>query len=163
MYDIIRAIDRGEVTALVLLDLSSAFDTVDHFTLLDILHHRFAVEGKPLLCFKSYLTNWTQSFSVEVVQSKSIVIDCSVPQSSVLGPLEFISYTEDVVEIFIRPTRPSSPVRWWWTALQIWLDLWNWQYSSSIVSLHNWYPWLVFIASIAAECTEDGAAVVWQL
>ena len=43
-----------------------------------------------------------------------------------------------------------------------WPDLWNWQYPSSIVSLHNCYPWLVFIASIAAECTEDGTAVVWQ-
>ena len=102
MNDIICAIDRGEVTALVLLDLSATFDTVDHSTLLDILHHRFAVEGKPLLWFKSYLTNRSQSFSVEGIQSKSIVVDCSVPQGSVLGPLEFISYTEDVVEIFIR-------------------------------------------------------------
>ena len=85
MNDIIRAIDRGEVTALVLLDLSSAFDTVDHSTLLDTLHHRFAVEGKPLLWFESYLTNRSQSYSVEGVQSKSIVVDCSIPQGSVLG------------------------------------------------------------------------------
>jgi hypothetical protein len=102
MNDIIRAIDRGEVTALVLLDLSAAFDTVDHCTLLDVLHRRFAVEGIPLLWFNSYLTNRSQSFSVDGVQSKSIRVDCSVPQGSVLGPLEFISYTEDVVEVFTR-------------------------------------------------------------
>ena len=94
MNDIIRSIDRGEVTALVLLDLSAAFDTVDHRTLLDVLHRRFAVEGIPLLWFTSYLTNRSQSFSVDGVQSKSIGVDCSVPQGSVLGPLEFISYTE---------------------------------------------------------------------
>jgi hypothetical protein len=102
MNDIIRAIDHGEVTALVLLDLSAAFDTVDHSTLLDVLHRRFAVEGIPLLWFKSYLTDRTQSFSVDGIQSKSFGVDCSVPQGSVLGPLEFISYTEDVVEVFSR-------------------------------------------------------------
>jgi len=57
MNDIIRAIDHGEVTTLVLLDLSAALDTVDHCTLLDVLHRRFPVEGIPLLCFNSYLTN----------------------------------------------------------------------------------------------------------
>jgi Reverse transcriptase (RNA-dependent DNA polymerase) len=49
MNDITRATDHGEVTALVLLDLSAAFDTMDHSTLLDILHRRFAVDGIPLL------------------------------------------------------------------------------------------------------------------
>jgi hypothetical protein len=70
--------------------------------LLDVLHRRFAVEGTPLLWFSSYLTNRSQSFSVNGFQSKSIRVDCSVPQGSVLGPLEFISYTEDVAEVFTR-------------------------------------------------------------
>jgi hypothetical protein len=43
-----------------------------------------------------------QSFSVDGVQSKSLGVDCSVPQGSVLGPLEFISYSEDIVEVFRR-------------------------------------------------------------
>jgi len=43
-----------------------------------------------------------QSFSVDDVQSKLIRVDCSFPQGSVLGPLEFISYTEDVVDVFTR-------------------------------------------------------------
>jgi len=63
MKDIIRAINRGVVTALVLLDLSAAFDTVDHCcTLLDVLHRRFELEGIPLQWFNSYLTNRSQSF-----------------------------------------------------------------------------------------------------
>ena len=102
MNDIILAIDHGKVTALVLLDLSAAFDTVDHTTLLDVLNRRFAVEGTSLLWFKSYLTNRSQSFSVDGVQSKLIDVGYSVPQGSVLGPLEFISYTEDVVAVFSR-------------------------------------------------------------
>jgi len=60
--DIIRVIDRGEFTALVLLDLSTAFDTVDHCTLLNVLHRRFVVEGIALLWFNSYLTNRSQFF-----------------------------------------------------------------------------------------------------
>ena len=104
MNDIIRAIDLGEVTALVRLDLSAASDTMDHSTLLDTLHHRFAVEGIPFLWFISYLGMWLQSFSVDGVQSKLIVADCSVPQGSVLGSLEFICYAEDVVEIVIYAT-----------------------------------------------------------
>jgi len=102
MNDIIRAIDRGEITALVLLDLSAAFDTVDHQTMLDVLHHRFSIEAVPLLWFESYLSNRTQSFCVNGIQSSALRVDCSVPQGSVLGPLEFISYTEDVVEVFRR-------------------------------------------------------------
>jgi len=43
-----------------------------------------------------------QSFSVDGVQSKLIGVDCSVPQGSVLGPLEFISYTKDVIDFFTR-------------------------------------------------------------
>jgi hypothetical protein len=57
MNDIVRAIDHGEATALFLLDLSAAFDTVDPTMLLDVLHRRFAVEGTPLLWFSSYLTD----------------------------------------------------------------------------------------------------------
>ena len=102
MNDIIRSIDRGDITALVLLDLSSAFDTVDHQTLIDVLQKRFAVDGIALNWFQSYLTNRTQQFSVEDVLSAPVMVSCSVPQGSVLGPLEFISYTEDVIAIFHR-------------------------------------------------------------
>ena len=57
---IIRAIDEGHVVTLALLDLSSAFDTVDHPTLLSILQSRFSVTWQPLDWFRSYLTGRTQ-------------------------------------------------------------------------------------------------------
>ena len=60
---------RGEPTALILLDLSAAFDTINHSTLLDCLHRWFGVGGSVLKCFTSYLTargssckNWFHSF-----------------------------------------------------------------------------------------------------
>ena len=100
MDDIIRSIDEGKVTALVLLDLSAAFDTVDHGTLLDVLHRRFAVTDTPLEWFGSYLTGRTQSVSVNGVRSAPGAVNCSMPQGSSLGPLGFISYTDDVVVVF---------------------------------------------------------------
>jgi Reverse transcriptase (RNA-dependent DNA polymerase) len=60
------------------------------------------VDGIPLLWFNSYLTNRSQSVSVDGVRSKSIGVGCSVPQGSVLGPPKFISYTEDVADVFTR-------------------------------------------------------------
>lgn len=100
--DIVRAVDRGHVTAVVLLDLSSAFDTVDHQVLLDVLEKRFVVGGVALSWFRSYLADRTQTFNFDKRESARYSVDCSVPQGSVLGPIEFIAYTEDAVEIFQR-------------------------------------------------------------
>ena len=61
--DIIQAIDRRQLTALVLLDLSSAFDTVDHTCLLTILQNRFSVDATVASWFQSYLSHSTQTFS----------------------------------------------------------------------------------------------------
>jgi len=101
--DVIRSVDDGKVTALVLLDLSSAFDTVDHDSLLTVLRDWFAVDvNSALNWFKSYLSGRTQTFIVDGVRSQTAMMDCSVPQGSVLRPLEFISYTEEVAEVSSR-------------------------------------------------------------
>ena len=60
--DLVRATDKGHVSRLVLLDLSSAFDTVDHQTLLSVLDCRFRVQGGALNWFRSYLSDRRQSF-----------------------------------------------------------------------------------------------------
>ena len=75
---------------------------MDHAILLDVLQHRFAVDAVPLLWFTSYLTDRTQIYTVDGIQSAPIHLNCSVPQGSVLGPLEFILYTEDIVELLER-------------------------------------------------------------
>jgi len=100
--DLVRAVDNKEVTALVLLDLSSAFDTVDHSTMLTVLHRRFGVEESAMDWFTSYLSDRTQTFRLNDQMSSSIPLTCSVPQGSVLGPISFISYTHDVPLVFQR-------------------------------------------------------------
>ena len=97
--DLVRAIDKGYVTALVLLDLSAAFDTVNHELLIEVLKKRFAIDGVALNWFKSYLDDRTQTFMFGNVESVLYAVNSSVPQGSVLGPLEFVAYTEDVVDI----------------------------------------------------------------
>jgi Reverse transcriptase (RNA-dependent DNA polymerase) len=100
MNYITRSIDDGKVVPLVSLDLSAALDTVDNRILLKVLHNRFSVIDISLSWFRSYLTDRTGSISVNGVQPEQSVISCSVPQGSVLGSIEFISYTENVVEVF---------------------------------------------------------------
>ena len=100
--DLVRAADSDRVTALILLDLSSAFDTVDHSIMLTVLSQRFGIDGQALEWFRSYLADRTQSVVVNGSPSETTQVDCSVPQGSVLGPLKFISYTEDVTLIFDR-------------------------------------------------------------
>ena len=100
--DLVVAADADHISALVLLDLSSAFDTVDHQTLLSVLQRRFGIDGVVLRWFNSYLCERSQTFSVNGLSSSNRPVTCSVPQGSVLGPLEFIMYTEDVTRIFDR-------------------------------------------------------------
>ena len=90
--DILRAIDENKSVLLVMLDLSAAFDTVDHNILLHRLEHRLGISGVALQWFQSYLTKRTQTVAISGVKSKSIPLDCGVPQGSVLGPILFTIY-----------------------------------------------------------------------
>ena len=85
--DIIQAIDRGQLTALILLDLSSAFYTVDHTCLLTILRNRFSVDATVASWFQSYLTDRSQTFSAGRDQSFPVMLCCSIHQGSALGPV----------------------------------------------------------------------------
>src|ERR1700722_12547913 len=96
--DILIGIDKKEVTLLVLLDLSAAFDTVDHTILLNRLQ-KIGITGLVYDWFSSYLTGRTQAVFVDGVSSDSVNLTCGVPQGSVLGPILFNIYTQPLGEI----------------------------------------------------------------
>jgi len=98
----VRAVDDGKVIILVLLDLSAAFDTVDHDILLSVLRDRFSIEDTAYNWFRSYLSDREQSFVHNDQQTVSFPLDYSVPQGSVLGPLEFVVYTEDSSDVVAK-------------------------------------------------------------
>ena len=78
--------DRNCCVVLLMLDLSTAFDTIDHPILLRRLEHSYGISDSALLLFRSYLEGRTQRVAVGSVHSNSIQLNFGVPQGSVLGP-----------------------------------------------------------------------------
>ena len=91
--DIIISIDQGEVTALTLLDLSVAFDTIDHATLTNRFSDWYGISGQAQIWFSSYFRNRHQSQKIKDTLSDKVTLSYGVPQGSVLGPVLFTLYT----------------------------------------------------------------------
>ena len=90
--DLLLTLDTGENDILVLLDLSAAFDTVDHPTLLARLHQWVGIRGSALQWFSSYFSHRSFSVSIGLHSSSSAPLSCGVPQGSILGPILFSLY-----------------------------------------------------------------------
>ena len=86
------ALDRKEHAVGIFLDLSKAFDTVDHNILLDKLKH-YGIRGMARDWVRSYLSNGLQFVQFNGQCSSPQSICCGVPQGSILGPLFFLLYT----------------------------------------------------------------------
>merc|ERR1712243_226489 len=99
LNDLLLATDSGKVSLLTLLDLSSAFDTIDHTILLKRLHHTFGISDVALSWFTSYLSDRKQTVLINNIHSKPTLLTCGVPQGSVLGPVLFTLYTSSLSSI----------------------------------------------------------------
>ena len=88
-------IDRGNVNAVVFLDLKKAFDTVGHTILLSKLS-AYGIQENAFNWFRSYLENRTQICSVSGSLSKTCSLQCGIPQGTILGPLLFLLYINDL-------------------------------------------------------------------
>ena len=85
--------DEDKISVLLLLDLSAAFDTIDHQILLSYLETVFGIHSTALQWFRSYLLDINQSIVVNNSASSPSPLVFGVPQGSVLGPVLFVLYT----------------------------------------------------------------------
>ena len=93
--------DNKMFTCGVFVDLEKAFDTVKHSILISKLNH-YGIQGKCNDWIKSYLSNRTQSVNVNGATSQAANVTCGVPQGSILGPLLFIIYINDMHQALLK-------------------------------------------------------------
>ena len=100
--DILRTLDNQEVMCLGHLDLSAAFNTVDHGILLRHLKSNFGITDTALAWIRSYLSDHSQKVIAGKLKSDPITLSFGMPQGSTLGPILFTLYTSPLGQICTR-------------------------------------------------------------
>ena len=95
---LLESLSKRQVSLLLLIDFSKAFDMVEHKILLEKLEH-YGIRGHALKWLESYLSNRKQFVSINGSESSMKIMEHGIPQGSILGPLLFIIYINDIPEV----------------------------------------------------------------
>ena len=93
-----QALDNRLYSAGIFIDLLKAFDTVDRLIMLSQLTH-YGISGNPLEWFQNYLSSRQQFVSINGESSNKLPVTCEVPHGSILGPLLFLIYINDISSV----------------------------------------------------------------
>lgn len=97
--DILTSMDGQEITFLILIDLSAAFDTINHSLMIDILENDFGIAGVVKKWFESYLVSRQQRIMVKQHLSDYFQLESRLPQGSCLGPVLFLIYASGLFKV----------------------------------------------------------------
>ena len=120
--------DNGKLNGVIFLDIKKAFDSINHGILLTKMKIRFGISSIELKWFESYLSNREQQCSIKEQLSSRKTITFGVPQDSILGPLSFLLYINDLPEC-LRSTTPCMYA----DDTQIFIKL-----NSDLANVRNW-------------------------
>ena len=132
--DIAISMDKGKAVGLVLLDLSAAFDTIDHTILFNCLQHWYGIDGVVRKWVQSYLNSRKQRIKIDGHLSDAFQLPYGVPQGSVLGPLLFTLYTTPLSSVI---SQFNVTHHLYADDTQIYLELDSRNFDSSITELTN--------------------------